>query len=437
VKEPRFLADDMLARLARWLRGAGLDVLYLGRGIEDDRILRRARAEGRMVLTRDSRFPGGAWERIVIESPDLEEQLVEVLRRYPEYDPLARSFSRCMECNGRVTPEDDPPDRPEHVHGPFTRCEECGRLFWEGTHVVRVRARLARVRDRVADVLEEEKKGVPRPFERREYDDFLHEAFLLLGLSWRGYRKVRFGLRTRLRKRLFELGLGDLDQYLHLLRRDTEERWRLGTLLRVTISRFFRDRQVWLQLPDLLFPRLVHLAGDGPVRVWSLGCASGEEPFTLRMVWESSSIRERPLELLATDLSGECLRRAAAGLYPESAVHCTPEEFRASFFRREGESYHLRRSIIEPVRLEKHDWRDDEWPGPFHWILARNGPFTYPNEEGRRRILRKIESSLDPAGFLWVGGNERLPGGGEGWERVAAGLYKRVSSSSAEEGGRR
>ncbi|MBN1826611.1 MAG: DUF5615 family PIN-like protein [Candidatus Eisenbacteria bacterium] len=441
---PRFLADDMLARLARWLRGAGLDVAYAGDGAADDRILKRARREGRLVLTRDGAFPGDARERIVLESAVLDDQLVELFRRFPAYDPLARPFTRCMECNGAVRVEGDPPDRPSGVEGPFTRCESCGRLFWEGSHVERIRERLGRARRRTEEALEEERRGEPPPFERVEYDRFFREALPLLGFSRRGYRRVRKGLRTRLRRRLRELSMRDLECYLSKLREDREERDRLGAILRITISRFFRDRHVWLRFPETLFPVLADLAeGGGPARIWSLGSASGEEPFTLRMVWNESSRPDPPPEILASDISRGCLARSREGLYGESALHNAPVFFREKYFNQEGNAFRLDRAVIESVRFERFDWRRDGWPAGFHWVLARNGPFTYLDDAGRVRAERLLAESIVPGGFLWIGGNERLPGRDGRWERIAPNLYRRtrrggeVSEENAGAAGRK
>ncbi|RPJ49138.1 MAG: hypothetical protein EHM19_01150 [Candidatus Latescibacterota bacterium] len=430
---PRFLADDMLARLARWLRGAGIDAAYAGRGEEDDAILRAARAGGRVVLTRDLRFPGGPRERLVVESTDLDEQLVEVFRRYPGFDPLERPFSRCMECNGEVRAEEDPGDRPPGTDGPFTRCADCGRLFWEGTHVERIRARLARASRRAREELEEEARGEPPPIGRSEYDSFLKEILPLLGLSWRAYRRVRLGQRTRLRRRMREAGFRTLDAYAARLRSDPAERHALRAALNVTVSRFFRDRGLWLRLPEILFPELVRLAAAGPVRAWSLGCASGEEPFTLRMVWLDSPSRATPLDLLASDISEACLRRAARAVYPESAVHNAPESYLARRFSRDGAEWRLVRDIADSVRFETFDWGSEAWPGPFHLVLARNGIFTYPDEAGRRRAIGKVRGALVPGGYLWIGGNETLPLSDVKWEVAAPGLFRAAQPRASKD----
>lgn len=421
---PRFFTDTMLSRLARFLRAAGFDVAHAASDGTSDSILREARREGRVVITRDLKFPGGAGEKITIESRELEEQMVEVLRRIGEVDLLEAAFTRCMECNTIVVSEDEPGDLPASIAGPFTRCPDCRRVYWVGSHVDRVKERLRRVGEMLEAARRDEQRGIPPPIGRSEYDAFLRDAFPLLGLSWRGYRRVRLGLRTRIRKRLIELNRKDLSSYLLILRRDGAERQHLGGMLAVTITRFFRDRDVWLRFEQILFPELEALADGTAVRVWSIGCASGEEPYTLSITWRESGRREKDLEVKGGDLSERCFARAAEGIYPESSVHNMPARLREKYLVPLEDGFQLAAAIRRSVSFAPFDWREDHWPRGFHWILCRNGIFTYLDVPGRLRALRKIEASVVPGGFLWIGGNEQLPAGADRWIRCAPSLYR-------------
>lgn len=427
-ESPRFLVDGMLARLARWLRAAGFDARYAD-GTEPRKQVTQALRDDRIVVTRNRRFPKGPGsQQIVLESKTLEHQMVELLRHFPHLNPLAMPFSRCTGCNEPVAPSAPPSPAPAGIEGPFTRCPRCSRYYWRGSHYDRMHAKLVRV----ARVLEEsrarEAAGDPPPITRDEFDEFLRETLTLLGLSWRGYRRVRWGFRTRLRNRLRELGLLRLSDYMILVRSDAAERERLGALLAVTISRFFRDRDFWFRFAAELFPELERLADGGPVRAWSLGCASGEEPYTLRIVWRESGRREGNLSVLATDLRAICLERAARRLYPESAVHNVPAALRSRYLHERHSTFLLDDKIARGVQFEQFDWRSRAgWPvGEFHWVLARNGIFTYDNEKHALARLTRIERALAPGGYLWIGGNERLPDAARTrWTKVAPSLYRK------------
>ncbi len=146
----RWLADEMVGRLARYLRFVGLDTLY-ARGLSDEEILRRASEEGRILVTRDRALARRAPRAVLLTSPRLSEQWAQVRAAHPEV-PFEVRFDRCTECNGLLRVEDPasaaswpegvPRDRVANGLAIY-RCEACGHLYWEGTHTARIRTQLA------------------------------------------------------------------------------------------------------------------------------------------------------------------------------------------------------------------------------------------------------------------------------------------------------
>jgi uncharacterized protein with PIN domain len=145
----RFIADEMLGKLARWLRLAGYDTLYCN-PVADEELLEVARRDGRIILTRDRKLgPGAESHRVVlVGSENPFEQFVFVVRQF-QLDIESRAFQRCLECNGELVTvrKDDYEDRiPPHVYKTqtsFSRCSSCDRLYWPGTHYESMRKRLA------------------------------------------------------------------------------------------------------------------------------------------------------------------------------------------------------------------------------------------------------------------------------------------------------
>jgi uncharacterized protein len=132
-----FWADEMLGRLARYLRLLGLDTAY-ATGLSDEEVARRARAEGRILLTRDRALAGRVPGSVLLTRLDLRGQWSELKERLPGL-PDQPHFDRCTLCNGRLAPaERDVRGRPTFV------CAVCGHRYWEGTHTESVRATLAR-----------------------------------------------------------------------------------------------------------------------------------------------------------------------------------------------------------------------------------------------------------------------------------------------------
>jgi uncharacterized protein with PIN domain len=134
---PRLLADAMLGKLARWLRALGYDTLYL-RG-DDATIANRARADNRVLLTRDRELSHRRGLSVVlVASQTVPEQLEQVLRAVGL--PPEGCSPRCMECNGvlvRIPHEIASSQVPVYVAGTqdmFHQCSKCGRIYWKGTH---------------------------------------------------------------------------------------------------------------------------------------------------------------------------------------------------------------------------------------------------------------------------------------------------------------
>lgn len=141
---PRFVADAMLGRLAKWLRMMGYDVLFLGNA-DDIEVLRVSRGEGRLLLTRDRLLARRAGELgVLVESQRLEEQLRELAARGFISGPL--ESTRCPVCNTlleelpRAEARDKVPPYVYQTHREFYACPTCGRVYWPGTHWQNVRA---------------------------------------------------------------------------------------------------------------------------------------------------------------------------------------------------------------------------------------------------------------------------------------------------------
>ncbi len=145
---PKFAADRMLARLARWLRLLGADVICDER-LDGAAMLRRARAEHRLMLTRDKRLRTAS-DVLYLEAGDFRGQLRAVLERCP-FDVRRHAFTRCSRCNLelRTVTREAVGDRvPPYVYATqnsFALCDRCGRIYWEATHPRRARDEIARL----------------------------------------------------------------------------------------------------------------------------------------------------------------------------------------------------------------------------------------------------------------------------------------------------
>lgn len=243
------------------------------------------------------------------------------------------------------------------------------------------------------------------------FDRFLQEAAPIEGLVWRKYR--RRSARHRVERRIRELGLDSFAAYLDRLRADPTERSGLADLMRVTVSRFFREREQWRTLAETVLPELLTgKTAAEPLRAWSAGCCAGEEPYTLAMVWLERIAPfqpERAIEVIASDIDAASLERAGAARYGESSLREVPPETRARFFARERGLWSVADEVKRLVRLECRNVMNDPLPAGMDLVLCRYLVFTYYRGERLLAATHRLWEALRPGGVLMVGRKEQIP----------------------------
>jgi chemotaxis methyl-accepting protein methylase len=234
-----------------------------------------------------------------------------------------------------------------------------------------------------------------------------------MGLSWQGYRKVRKGAKKRVGRHIQSLGCRSLQEYLELLERTAEARSQCELALAVPISRFFRDRRLWEILENRILPELIK-TGRGSLRVWSAGCACGEEVYSLKILWEQMRRSAGPLpvlEITATDLHPAHLERAAAAVYPSSSLREVSDTTKSTWFEAEpdGRSFRLKSALKSGIAWRSHDLLTGPPASGFDLILVRNNLLTYYQSSRSRAPLEEMAEALSLGGYLIIGSREKLP----------------------------
>jgi chemotaxis protein methyltransferase CheR len=266
---------------------------------------------------------------------------------------------------------------------------------------------------------------------------FLQWCLPQMRLRWPGYRKVRRTVCKRFGRRLRALGLRDLDGYRAYLEDHPAEWQRLDAFCRIPISRFWRDRAVFGVLAGQVLPVLAEQArarGDRELRAWCAGCASGEEVYSLRMVWGERvqpAFSALALAILGTDAEARMLERAEAACYGRGTLKELSADWLERGFVRSGELFCLRPELRQGVSFRLQDIRAALPDGPFDLILCRNLVFTYFAPRLQSSVLGPIGERLRDGGVLVIGSHERRPAGAAGWTRLQANLplYRRSAAS--------
>ena len=248
---------------------------------------------------------------------------------------------------------------------------------------------------------------------------FLKWALPRMQMRWPGFRKVRGQVCKRIDRRMKTLGLTHIDEYQGYLETHADEWSMLDSLCRVTISRFNRDRGVFATLADQVLPdlmRSVNARGGDTLRAWTIGCASGEEPYSLAILWQTELQQTFPgmkLEVTATDSDAQMLERAREARYEPGSLKELPANLRDRVFTRENNSYRLGADYRRDVRFLEQDVREARPDGRFDLVLCRNLVFTYFDDRLQARLLSRIVATMADAAALVIGIHEDLPEGAE------------------------
>lgn len=201
----------------------------------------------------------------------------------------------------------------------------------------------------------------------------------------------------------------------------------LEEALRIHETSFFRYPSHHRTLGEVVLPALVrdHSSPESPpIRIWSVGCSTGEEPYSIAMTVREAipDPRRSPVEIIAVDVSQAALRVAARGTYPPASMAPVPPTYLAKHFVQNPDGFTVVPALREMVRFFRHDIRDDLYLGKFDVIFCCNVLLYYASAV-KRRLLARLARCLRPGGYLFFGHAEgitppverfdsrRLPGG--------------------------
>jgi two-component system, chemotaxis family, CheB/CheR fusion protein len=229
------------------------------------------------------------------------------------------------------------------------------------------------------------------------------------GFDFTGYK--RSGLRRRVTRRLQILRLESLNDYLDYLEVHPEEFTHLFNTILINVTAFFREPASWDFLVQEIIPRIVaNKSAADPIRIWSAGCASGEEACTLAMVFAEAlgmqDFRQR-VKIYATDVDEEALTAARHARYGANAIKSIPAELREKYFDEVGMHHVFNAELRRAMIFGRHDLVQDAPISRLDLLVCRN-TLMYFNAETQSRILSRFHYALNETGLLFLGKAEML-----------------------------
>ena len=227
----------------------------------------------------------------------------------------------------------------------------------------------------------------------------------------------KFYLEHKLGRRLKELGSRSFSQYYMELQQsggEGAEMQEIFDTVTTTETCFYRNAPQMQAFSKLVLPELVEkkfASGSNTLRIWSAGCATGEEPYTLAMlVLEGAAAfpGNLKIEILATDINRSALTAAERGIYTEQAARRLPENLRERYMIPHGEGYRLKREVCDMVKFRFFNLANGTRYltfGKMDIVFCRN-VMIYFAEAARKKVLDNLSRILNPEGFLFVGYSE-------------------------------
>src|SRR5215831_16236596 len=240
------------------------------------------------------------------------------------------------------------------------------------------------------------------------------------GFDFTGYK--RSSLARRMRKRMHEAGSADYVDYRDRLESSAEEFGLLFNTILINVTGFFRDTETWTFLQREVMPEL--LAGvdrEREIRVWSAGCASGEEAYSLAMAFsEALGVEEtaKRVKIYGTDVDEDALRDARVGLYSAKALEALPPELREKYFEQNGTVFSFRPDLRRRVIFGRHDITRDAPISRLDLLVCRN-TLMYFNVETQAQVIDRLHFALRENAYLYLGKAEMLLSDGERFEVVS------------------
>jgi two-component system CheB/CheR fusion protein len=229
------------------------------------------------------------------------------------------------------------------------------------------------------------------------------------GFDFTGYKRT--SLMRRVNRRMVEVGVDDYAEYLDFLQVHQHEFTALFNTILINVTGFFRDPDAWQYLrTEVLEPLVAEKPADAPIRVWSAGCASGEEAYTAAMMLAEILGHERfsqRAKIYATDVDDEGLTQARHAIYGEREVRDVPEPLLDRYFESTGNRYAFRKDLRRCVIFGRNDLIQDAPISRIDLLICRN-TLMYFNAETQSRILSRFHFALTDNGVLFLGKAEML-----------------------------
>ena len=218
-------------------------------------------------------------------------------------------------------------------------------------------------------------------------------------------------LESRLKERLREKGLTSMSEYLEKVKASKDELTGFLDSITTNLTRFFRNQAHFDALEKYVIPELINNIKKipGTIKIWSAGCSTGEEPYTIAMLLSEILPKAWNFEILASDISLKCLMTAKEGFYAENRIVGVPDNYLAKYFDKVDGGYKIHPDIQAKIKFDYHNLKNDSQQRNFDIVFCRN-VIIYFDEAAQLTVMNHFWNSMASRSFLYIGHSESLFG---------------------------
>ena len=218
-------------------------------------------------------------------------------------------------------------------------------------------------------------------------------------------------LESRLKERLREKGIDSVKTYFATISKDQGELKGFLDSITTNLTRFFRNQPQFDAFEKHVIPEIIKIkqTSASPIKIWSAGCSTGEEPYTIAMLLTDILPPTWKFEIVASDLSLKCLMTAKDGFYAESKIVGIPDAYLKKYFDKVEGGFKVRPEIQSKIRFDYHNLKNDSGLRNMDIVFCRN-VIIYFDEVAQNAVMNRFWESMASKSFLFIGHSESLFG---------------------------
>jgi len=219
-------------------------------------------------------------------------------------------------------------------------------------------------------------------------------------------------LESRLKERLREKKIESVKTFFDLITRDQGEMKGFLDSITTNLTRFFRNQAHFDAMEHFVIPEIMNIkktSGNNTIRIWSAGCSTGEEPYTIAMLMSEILPPPWKYEIVASDLSLKCLMTAREGFYANNRIDGIPETHLKKYFDKVEGGYKIRQDLQSKIRFDYHNLKNDSGQRDLDIVFCRN-VIIYFDEAAQNAVINRFWDAMSSRSFLFIGHSESLFG---------------------------